>query len=95
SVKILPSDNFLSIGNESPKAESIGIYPNPAADWLNMSNNISTNADYTVYNTVGQIMSQGKIMDRKINISRLKKGTYILSITENNVTTANLKFIKK
>ncbi|TXF74985.1 GEVED domain-containing protein [Chryseobacterium sp.] len=71
---------------------TIFIYPNPVSDILNISK-VSEGALYTIYNAAGQLISKGKIYGRKINVSKLERGVYVIDI-DNNGETAQKKFIK-
>lgn len=71
---------------------TIFIYPNPVDDILNISK-VSDGALYTIYNAAGQLISKGKIYGRKINVSNLERGVYVIDV-DNNGETAQKKFIK-
>lgn len=78
--------------NEVNKNKEINIYPNPVSDILNISG-ISSGNDFEIYNTVGQKISEGKILENKVNVHHLIKGTYFLQIKDKENVT-RLKFIK-
>lgn len=78
--------------SENGVNSQIQVYPNPATDVLNISK-ISGNAEYAIYSVSGQLVSKGKVSDNKVNVSKLPKGVYIISV-DNNGTVYKTKFIK-
>lgn len=69
--------------------QSVLIYPNPASDKINIE--IKGNfgkVQYSVYNTSGKIVQNGKIKDfsKTVDISNLERGVYIFELKdlENN-----------
>ncbi|MPS73147.1 MAG: T9SS type A sorting domain-containing protein [Chryseobacterium sp.] len=73
------------------KKNNISVYPNPAVDIINISN-ISTKTKFEIYSVGGQLINQGTT-DGKVNVSKLVKGVYILSL-ESNGEKSQTKFIK-
>ncbi|KPH12237.1 fibronectin type III domain-containing protein [Chryseobacterium sp. ERMR1:04] len=73
--------------------EAIKLYPNPVVDVLNVSN-ISGNATYKIYNASGTLLSSGNINDKKINVSQLAQGNYIIMI-EQGKDIFRSQFIKR
>ncbi|PJJ68169.1 reprolysin-like metallopeptidase [Chryseobacterium geocarposphaerae] len=74
--------------------DGIQIYPNPATDFLNVTK-VSDKATYKIYNTAGQLVSNGNISGGKINVSALVKGAYVISIEDKGNDLFKSKFIKK
>lgn len=70
------------------------IYPNPVTDVLNISTKLSKEENAVIYNMEGRVVLKTKISNGKntIDVSKLSKGSYIISLTEGNVSS---KFIKK
>lgn len=74
---------------------SFNVYPNPAQDYLIME------ADVTIDAVQILSISGQKVIDfdleenssQKINISSLKKGTYILQYTDNGITRGSRKIL--
>ena len=57
------------------------FYPNPANDYLYIDNfNHSLNYTYSIYDVTKRLIVHNEILDNRINISLLSKGTYILDI---------------
>ncbi|WP_292010015.1 T9SS type A sorting domain-containing protein, partial [Chryseobacterium sp.] len=69
------------------------IYPNPVRSVLNIKN-ISARANYKLYNSVGQLISSGIILNNKIDVSKLIQGVYMIDIEDGQVS-AQKKFIKE
>lgn len=84
SKKIVPN---------SLNQDDILIYPNPVSTILNVKN-INKEADFKIYNSTGQLISQGTILNNKIDVSRLLNGVYIIDI-ENEGQSIHKKFIKE
>lgn len=70
---------------------NISVYPNPATDVINISN-VSSKTKFEIYSVGGQLVNQGTT-DGKVNVSKLTKGVYILSL-ESNGEKSQTKFIK-
>lgn len=87
-------DYTLNVGQlavSDVKKNSVNVYPNPAKDVINISN-VSSKAQFEIYSVGGQLVNQG-ITDGKVNVSKLTKGVYILSVESNGEKTQT-KFIK-
>jgi len=69
------------------------IYPNPVKTILNVKN-ISLKASYKIYSAAGQIISNGFIVNNKIDVSKLPNGLYVIDI-EDAQGTAQKKFLKE
>lgn len=69
------------------------IYPNPVKTILNVKN-ISPRANYKIYNTTGQMISSGIILNNKIDVHALINGIYVIDIDDVQ-GTAQKKFIKE
>lgn len=68
--------------------ETLSVFPNPATDYISITG--TKNGIYSIYNTFGNLMKQGKFNGENISISELPIGIYFLRI--NNTT---IRFIKK
>lgn len=87
-------DYSLNIGQlavTDVKKNNINVYPNPAVDFINISN-VSSKTKFEIYSVGGQLVNQGTT-DGKVNVSKLTKGVYILSL-ESNGEKSQTKFIK-
>lgn len=71
----------------------IMIYPNPVSTVLNVKN-ISKKANYKIYTAAGQLISDGLILNNKIDVSRLINGLYVIELVDGDKTVQK-KFIKE
>jgi len=69
------------------------IYPNPVSTVLYVKN-ISKRANYKIYNSAGQIIANGILLNNQINVSKLINGIYVIDIDDNGKTVQK-KFIKE
>lgn len=92
NVVISPAS--LSTSETDLKNNGIQIYPNPAADVLNVTK-VSDKAAYKIYNAAGQLVNSGNINNGKVNVSTLVKGGYIITIEDKGNEQFKSKFIKK
>jgi len=69
------------------------IYPNPVSTILNVKN-ISKKANYKIYSSAGQLISNGTIVNNKIDVSRLINGLYVIELVDGDKTVQK-KFIKE
>jgi len=84
----LDYSNALSI-NEFEN--DIKIYPNPSFDYIKI--NADSNLEAILYDSLGKELIRKNVTD-KLDISQLKKGTYILNLS-NGVNTSTHKIIKE
>ncbi|WP_379966480.1 T9SS type A sorting domain-containing protein [Epilithonimonas sp. UC225_85] len=85
------STSCLLSTNESGKPQ-IKIYPNPAKDNINFSEEIR---NIKITDLSGKIVKQISNSDKSINVSKLVKGTYIITAVSKSGETINKKFIKE
>lgn len=79
---------------DTPSAEKIMLYPNPASEYVKLSG-FKGNVKYQIHNAEGKMMQQGTTGPKAdINISPLTKGVYIFSAEDKN-QQYKLKFIKE
>lgn len=72
--------------------DKINLYPNPASDLLTIQSEENAIVNYTIYNSLGQLIQQ-KIVNKEqfqINISHLSSGMYTIQLN-----TRTNKLIKK
>ena len=71
-------DSSLSNYDTSNHKRNIQIYPNPASDYIKISNTTQTKP-YTIFNLTGQEITNGNInSESKISVQHLKAGIYFL-----------------
>lgn len=73
--------------------ERIIIYPNPASDFISVSDDIE--GKFTILNQLGQVLSSGWLMQSKIDISQLNEGLHYLKIEkEDKIFISNFVKVK-
>jgi hypothetical protein len=84
------SDGVLGLGDNELTA--VSIFPNPASSSLNIAN--AENATIEVYNILGQVMvTKTDITNAEaIDVSQLATGTYLVKISNGDITTTK-KFV--
>ena len=82
-----------SLATSENTKDQVQIYPNPATDKLFVKN-VSAKSTYSIFDATGRLVSEGSIVDGEINVSKLVKGTYVISFT-NDGNSTKTKFIKK
>lgn len=74
-----PSTCVTDVGLMEFTDNQLYVYPSPANETIYFSENIS-DASYSVFNSVGQTMLSGKLIDGKINVASLSPGTYFIAL---------------
>ncbi len=85
AVKISPID--------TANVQILQVYPNPSIDVLNITK-VSDKATYSIVNMAGRVVSKGKVLYNKVQVSQLVKGVYIISLDDGG-EVGHVKFIKK
>lgn len=90
----IPFAGDLSV-DDFTKAE-LSLYPNPTSDFINLEANTAMKA-VTIYNINGQTVMTQSLENTKstVDISKLNKGMYIVSLQLEDGTVENLKVIKQ
>ncbi|MGE5942917.1 MAG: zinc-dependent metalloprotease [Flavobacteriales bacterium] len=79
---------------EEPSLAQIKIYPNPVSDGtLNISSAMESTTNYQISNFYGQVLSQGQLNNKQIDVYNLPSGTYLLTLNNGNSRVVK-KFIK-
>jgi|GEM_PF-2442720 len=76
------------INNSKP----FSVYPNPVTDNIHFSKNI---AEITITDMTGRVVLQRKVSDKKLNLSNLGIGTYIIIAKDKENNQYRQKIIKK
>jgi hypothetical protein len=82
--------NIFPISITSLFPQSIILFPNPANDILHLSGDISSNAQVSIYNSVGQCVYTGSFSST-IDVRSFAGGVYHLKVGYNG-TYENVKF---
>ena len=95
SITAVFNNSYSINSNDSNSFGDDMVYPNPAENILNINQSFgSINSSYRIINLLGQTIKKGIIKNNSINISSLKKGIYILELSDEEETFIQ-KFIKK
>lgn len=92
------NDGIQTIILNSPitnkNTNNIVVYPNPASDYIKISNINNEEATLTIYTETGKIVKSMfvKQNNEQINISNLEKGFYIISVNSKEFTN-NIKLV--
>lgn len=80
---------------EESSLAQVKIYPNPVSDGtLNISSATDDSATYyQISNFYGQVLSQGPLTNKQIDVNNLSSGTYLLTLNNGNSRVVK-KFIK-
>jgi hypothetical protein len=85
----------LGVNQNEVQAQTIGLYPNPASDVLNIDNKTGQSiSEIEVYSVNGVLVKQIKNTQAAIPIGDLQSGLYFVKIQIGN-EVRNFKFIKK
>jgi hypothetical protein len=86
--------NIVALDNDT-KIGEILIYPNPATNYLNITNNKSEVTNYQIYSVEGKLIHQGEFMStHKIDLNQYSSGTYLIKLISRNKVYQQ-KFIKE
>tara|TARA_Y100000389_G_scaffold19583_1_gene16942 strand:- start:434 stop:901 length:468 start_codon:yes stop_codon:yes gene_type:complete len=85
--------SFVSVVNHVPRYEAT-IYPNPAEDFLNIQASLYENVSYLLYDEMGKLILQGRLLSEKtsLEVNQLATGRYslILNNSKENLKTFNI-----
>ena len=84
--------NGPALDTKDISSKTITIAPNPAKDIINFSEEVS---NIRISDISGKIIKQFSNSEKSVNLSKLAKGTYILSVTAKTGETIDKKFIKE
>jgi hypothetical protein len=80
--------------NDKVQPKELHLYPNPVVDMLYLSIEEPLQR-ISVYNSLGQMIKSINNPDRKINVSDLSSGIYMLNVTDQRGIVYKSKFIKE
>ncbi|MBL4625270.1 MAG: T9SS type A sorting domain-containing protein, partial [Flavobacteriales bacterium] len=67
--------------NELESQRNFTVYPNPANDVITISGLANNNEVVTVYDLTGRIVISKKMSDNQLDVSQLKTGFYMITIS--------------
>ena len=69
------------LSTSASKINAINIYPNPANNYIQLSNIAAVSAEIRIFNVLGkQVFHQAKITEKSIDVSSFNKGIYLVII---------------
>jgi hypothetical protein len=83
-----------TLNNEAFSSEQFVLYPNPAADVLNIQTKFELK-NYEIFDISGKLIDSNTFNNNQVNISSLSNGSYFIVINTTENTRKTLKFIKK
>jgi len=86
--------NDPSLSFEESRIGSFKLYPNPTNDSVFLKGEIDINTSYKIYGVGGDKLLQGRYSSGGINLARLSKGIYFVTI-ENDMGRQTKKIVKK
>jgi hypothetical protein len=86
-------DGTLSFENQ--KTNTFRVYPNPVTSgFVYIESDTDNEISVTVFDVLGKQLSGSTLNNNKLNVSNLKKGVYILKITDGYATSTQKLIIK-
>jgi len=82
----------VMLGVNDSRLKSLSLFPNPTKDILHFSEEIS---NLKITDLSGKVIKQISNSEKSINVSKLMKGTYIITATSKSGELINRKFIKE
>lgn len=73
------------------KNEDFKIFPNPATNYIKVSDKISS---YKIYSVTGKEITSGNSLDNSIDVSILNRGVYLINLKDINGIQVTKKLIK-
>jgi len=95
SINLVSSYNTTFTSNSNSFNGDAIVYPNPAFNVLNINSSFGTiKSKYRITNPLGQVISSGTIQNNSVDITNLKRGIYLIELTDEEETFTQ-KFIKQ
>lgn len=85
------SKSASSINLNQPK---VTIFPNPAQNYITLSGDVSESTIYTILDATGKRLKSAFLLEKRIDITMLPKGSYYLILREGQATQTH-KWIKE
>ena len=88
--------NGVPLSNGDIKEQSFKIFPNPANDYITILSTTSVTVEsYQLYNLTGQLVQEGQPVNRRVDISDLTTGIYLIKVNAENSQSNTLKLVKE
>jgi hypothetical protein len=82
-----------SVKNELDNYVNFEVYPNPTIGQINVTGLTQETTRVVVYNVLGELVYDDRLIDNQLDLSSLSSGAYILHVTQRK-TTFRKKVIK-
>lgn len=92
TLVIVEGEHQMSVNDLN--TDKISIYPNPVKDVLHIQGKSVEGADIEIYHLAGALVHKSKLNGNKVDVSKLNKGVYVISV-DNNGKKTTMKFIKQ
>lgn len=87
-----------SLGSTEKTIKGLNIYPNPinssSSTILTIQSQLNSYKNVEFYDVLGKRLYATVLKGKRLNVSHLNPGVYILKITENNISEARKLIIK-
>lgn len=87
---VLPSVDITTGGCSAgidELSEAWSVFPNPAVDWVNLSQG---EVDYTMYSITGEVEMSGRAIDGQLDVRNLNPGVHILRVNNSAIRIVKL-----
>lgn len=93
----LDAQNRVTVSSTQPNIEGLSIYPNPVNSErpiISIASKHSLPKHVEIFDVLGKRVFATNLSNRELNISSLRKGVYILKITENKISESRKLVIR-
>ncbi len=80
SIQSIDISNITGLSKIKQNNYSVGIFPNPAKNVLNITSNLDKIEKKSIYDLKGQLVLEDFTNDKRLDISSLQKGYYLLVV---------------
>ncbi|WP_298556467.1 T9SS type A sorting domain-containing protein [uncultured Algibacter sp.] len=93
----LDAQNHAKNPSTQPNIEGLAIYPNPVnsqSPIINIASKQSLVKHIEIFDVLGKQVFTTVLTGKELNVSNLKRGVYILKISENNISASRKLVIR-
>ncbi|WP_298494199.1 T9SS type A sorting domain-containing protein [uncultured Algibacter sp.] len=95
--QFMVAQSYANNPSTKTNIEGLSIYPNPVNSErpiINIASKLSLVKQIEIFDVLGKQVFNTILYSKELNISSLRKGVYILKITENNVSESRKLIIR-
>lgn len=82
-------------GPQNEEISEFKLYPNPAYnDVVFITTKFNARKEIVVYDVFGEVVLTNRMLNTRLNISRLVPGVYVLQVSENNKSITRKLVVK-